>query len=105
MTINEKCLLASYEVSCCIAKNKILLTIEKDLVLSAAISRKIVEILDGSKYAIDIRKISLSNDTLSNKISDINKDQLVHLITRIKGSPNFSIQLDDTTNITKLAQL
>ncbi|XP_035229056.1 protein FAM200A-like [Stegodyphus dumicola] len=93
----------SYEVSYCIAKNKKPFTIGEDLVLPAAI--KMVEILHGRKYGDDIRKIPLSNDTVSNRISDINMDQLIQLITRIKESPKFSIQLDKTTDITKLAQL
>ncbi|XP_035229526.1 zinc finger BED domain-containing protein 5-like [Stegodyphus dumicola] len=93
----------SYEVSYCIAKNKKPFTIGEDLVLPAVI--KMVEILHGRKYGNDIRKITLLNDTVSNRISDINKDQLIQLITRIKESPKFSIQLDETTDITKLAQL
>ncbi|GLV33345.1 hypothetical protein CBL_08615 [Carabus blaptoides fortunei] len=78
-------------------------TIGEYLVLPAAIKR--VEILHGSKYGDDIRKIPLSNDTVSNRISDIKKDELVQLITRIKESSKFLIQLDETTDITKLAQL
>ena len=39
-----------------------------------------------------------------NRISEINKDQLVQLITKIRESPKFSIQLDETTDVTKLAQ-
>ena len=103
ITVNEKYFLASYEVSYCIAKNKKPFTIGDDLVLPAAI--KMVEILHGRKYSGDIRKIPLSNDTVSNRISDIIKDQLIQLITRIKESPKFLIQLDETTDITKLAQL
>ena len=64
-----------------------------------------VEILHGHKYANDIRKIPLSNDIVANRISEINKDQLDQLIGRIKESPKFSIQLDETTDNTKLAQL
>ncbi|XP_057667226.1 protein FAM200A-like [Diorhabda carinulata] len=71
--------------------------------LPAAI--KMVEMLHGRKYGNDIRKIPLSNDTVSNRISDVNNDQLVQLIIRIKESPKFSIHLDETTDITKLAQL
>jgi len=103
MTINEKYLLASYEVSYCIAKNKKPFTIGEELILPAAI--KMVEILHGSKYGDDFRKIPLSNDTVAKRISEINNDQLVQLITRIRESPKFSIQLDETTDITKLAQL
>ena len=102
MTVNEKYLVVSYEVSYCIAKNKKPFTIG-DLILPAA--TKMVEILHGSKYGDNFRKISLSNDIVANKISKINSDQLVQLITRIKESPKLSVQLDETTDITKLAQL
>jgi len=64
-----------------------------------------VEIRHGHKYVNDIRKIPLSNDIVANRISEINKDQLDQLIGRIKESPKFSIQLDETTDDTKLAQL
>ena len=52
-----------------------------------------------------IQKISLSNDNVMNRISEIDKDQLAQLITRIKENPQFSIQLNETTDITKLVQL
>ena len=52
MTVNEKYLLASYEVSYFIAKNKKPFTIGEDLVLPAA--TEMVEILYGSKYGDDI---------------------------------------------------
>jgi len=103
MTVNEKYLQASYEVSYLIAKNKKPYNIGENLVLPTAI--KMVEILHGHKYANDIRKIPLSNDIVANRISEINKDQLDQLIGRIKESPKFSIQLDETTDNTKLAQL
>ena len=47
----------------------------------------------------------MSNDTATNRISKINKDQIVQLITRIKEDPQLSIQLDKAMEITKLAQL
>lgn len=54
MSVNEKYLLASYEVSYCISKNKKPFTIGEDLVLPAAI--KMVEILHGSKYVYILHK-------------------------------------------------
>ena len=50
-----------------------------DLILPAA--TKMIEILHGSKYGDDIRKIFLSNNTVVNRISDINKDQLFLKLT------------------------
>lgn len=52
--------------------------------LPAAI--EMVEILHGRKYGDDIRKILLSNDTVSKRISDINKDQLIQ---ELKKAQNF----------------
>ena len=48
MTVNERYLLASYEVSYCIVENKMPLTIGEDLVLPAATT--IVKILYGRKH-------------------------------------------------------
>ena len=64
-----------------------------------------VEILHGSKYSNDIQKISLSNNTVANRISEISREQLVQLIQRIKESPKFAIQLDETMDVMKLTQL
>ena len=100
MTGNEKYLLASYKISYCIAENKKPFTIKEDFVIPAA--TKMVELLHRSKYGDDIRKISLSNDTVVNRICEIKKDQLVQLITRIKEGPKFSMELDETIDITKL---
>ena len=43
--------------------------------------------INGSKYSEFIRKNPLSNDNVTNKISEIDKNQLMQLITRIKESP------------------
>ena len=93
----------SYEVTNYIAKNKRSFTIGEDLVLPAA--TKMVEILHGSKYSDDIQKIPHSNNTVANRISGISREQLVQLIERIKESPKFAIQLDETTDTMKLTQL
>ena len=80
MTVNEKYLLESYKVSYSIAKDKKLFTIE-NLVFSAA--TKMVVILHGSKIGDDIQKFLLSNNIVAIRIFEIDKDQLVQLITRI----------------------
>ena len=41
-----------------------------------------------------MRKISLSNNTVSQRISEISEDQREQLILRIKESHKFAIQLD-----------
>ena len=64
-----------------------------------------VELLHGSKYSNGIQKIPLSNDSVANRVSEISRKQLVQLIERIKESPKFTIQLEETTDFTKLTQL
>lgn len=99
----EKYLLASYQASYLIAKAKKPYTVGEELVLPTAV--QITETIHGKKYADELRKIPLSNDTVARRISDISCDQFQQLIQRIKESPKFAIQLDESTDITNLAQL
>ncbi|XP_065578646.1 zinc finger BED domain-containing protein 5-like [Artemia franciscana] len=73
VTLNDKYLLASYEVSYLMAKTKKPFTIGEQLLLPAAI--RMSEIVHGKPYAAEISKIPLSNDTVSKRISDISNDQ------------------------------
>ncbi|GLV33279.1 hypothetical protein CBL_20087, partial [Carabus blaptoides fortunei] len=68
----EKYLLASYQASYRIAKAKKPYTIGEELVLPTAI--QITETIHGKKYADELRKIPLSNDTVAKRISDISSD-------------------------------
>ena len=52
-----------------------------------------------------MRKIPLSNNTVLRRISAISDDQREQLILRIKEGIKFSIQLDESTNITNMANL
>ncbi|GFR14311.1 zinc finger BED domain-containing protein 5 [Trichonephila clavata] len=95
VTLNDKYLSASYEVSYLIAKTKKPFTIGEQLLLPAAI--RMSEIVHGKQYAAEISKIPLSNDTVSKKISDISNDQFQQLLMRLKDSSKFAIQLDEST--------
>ena len=59
----------------------------------------------GKKKTNEMRKISLSNNTVRRRIFKIGEDQLEQLILRIKESRKFAIQLDESTDITKMAHL
>ena len=52
-----------------------------------------------------MRKISLSNNTVCQRIFEISKEQREQLILRIKESRKFASQLDESTDITKMAHL
>ncbi|XP_067137172.1 protein FAM200A-like [Centruroides vittatus] len=99
----EKYLLASYQASYLIAKAKKPYTIGEELVLPTAV--QITETIHGKKYADELWKIPLSNDIVTRRISEISCDQFQQLIQRIKESPKFAIRLDESTDITNLAQL
>ena len=86
-----------------IAKSKKPFTVGEELVHPEAV--KIAEIVFGSAHALEVKKIPLSNDTIARRISEICENQLQQLIDRVKNSPRFAIQLDESTNITNAAQL
>ncbi|KAI0985036.1 hypothetical protein GJ496_009701 [Pomphorhynchus laevis] len=90
VTLNDKYLLASYEVSYLMAKTKKPFTIGEQLLLPAAI--RMSEIVHGKQYAAEISKIPLSNDTVSKRISDINNDQFQQLLMRLKDSSKLSLR-------------
>ena len=99
----EKYTRASFEVSWLINTTKKPFNIGEDLVLPVAV--KMTEIVRGKKEAEDMRKIPLSNNTVSRRISAINDDQREQLILRIKEGIKFAIQLDKSTDITNMAHL
>lgn len=56
------------------------------------------------KYADELKKIPISNDTVTKRIAAISNDLFQQLLDRIKGNL-FSIQCDETTDITNNSQL
>jgi hypothetical protein len=60
----------------------------------------------GSDYLIQLQPLSLSNDTIRRRIQDMAYDILSQVVDEIKSCPNclFSIQLDESTDVTHLAQ-
>jgi hypothetical protein len=66
---------------------------------------KITKILHGKKYADELKFMPLSNDTVSKRIREVRDDMHEQLLERIKKSPKFVIQLDESTDISNLRQL
>ena len=95
-----KCTLSTLEllneVSYLIAKSKKPFTVGEELLHPAAV--KIAEIVLGSAHALEVKKIPLSNDTVARRVSEISENQLQQLIDRVKNSPRFAIQLDESTD-------
>ena len=54
---------------------------------------------EGKKTASKVRKISLSYNTTKVRCDNILKDLLKQLVIKLKKSPAYGLQLDETTNI------
>lgn len=102
-TVPQKALRASLEVSYLIGRNMKPHTIGESLVLPAAI--KIISIMHGEKYSNDLKSIPLSRDTVSRRITAISDNIKSNLLDRLKNSKFYAIQLDETTDISNMAQL
>ncbi|XP_061589540.1 SCAN domain-containing protein 3-like [Cololabis saira] len=104
LTGTSKCALkASYLVARRVAQRKKAFTIAEELVLPAAVDmcREMI----GEAAAKKLLTIPLSNDTVSHRIVDMASDIQQQLIERVKSSPFFSLQLDESTDVTNAALL
>ena len=59
----------------------------------------------GEKEAKKLDKIPLSNDTVTRRIDDIAQQVKKSLIENIKKSRFFALQLDESTDLSNLAEL
>ena len=59
----------------------------------------------GPQQVIEVRKVPMSAVTIKKQIDDMLNDIPETLIKRIKASSKISIQIDETTDISKKAQL
>ena len=89
-------MIASYRVSLLIAK-KGAFSIGEELIKPAAI--EMIRIVCGKKEASKLNMVPLSNDTIQRRIVEMSIDINEQLIDRIKNSGQFSMQLDETTDI------
>ncbi|CAK1591757.1 unnamed protein product [Parnassius mnemosyne] len=64
-----------------------------------------VSIMQGEKYANLLKIIPLSSDTVHRRINLLADDIKIQLIERVKGSPYYAIQLDESTDVANVAQL
>nr|XP_047128377.1 SCAN domain-containing protein 3-like [Hydra vulgaris] len=94
---------ASYKVSYIIAQNKKAHTLAEEVILPC--TKEIVRLLFGEEAAKKVDNISLSNTTVKRRLTDISSNIKENVINEIKESPYFSIQLDESTDVSSMAQL
>ncbi|XP_073537818.1 protein FAM200C-like [Phyllobates terribilis] len=102
--VNKPILTALYEVAYLIAKQGKLLTISETLIKPAAL--KMANLILGTAVEGKLSQIPLSNDTISDRIECMSKDILAQVIADLISSPaKFSLQLNETTDVSNLSQL
>jgi len=100
VTLNDKAQLASYYR---VAKEKQPHTAAEKLILPVAIHMASTVI--DEKNAQKLKCIPLSDNTVSRRINDISDNLEEQLITRLKAAGEFSIQLDESTDVSDCATL
>ena len=93
----------SYIVSLHITKSTKPHSIGETLILPAA--KDIVKTMFCEKLSKDIDLIPLSDDTVTRRINDMANNVESQLISRIKESSFYSLQIDETTDVSNEAQL
>ncbi|XP_040275822.1 protein ZBED8-like [Bufo bufo] len=102
--INKPILIASYEVAYLIAKQGKPHTIGETLIKPAVL--KMANIMLGKAAEVKLSQIPLSNNTISDRIEDMSKDILAQIVADLISSPaKFSLQVDETTDVSNLSQL
>ena len=100
---NKAVLEASYRIAFRIAQAKKSHTIGEELIKPCLIEATTL-VLAGEK-ANKLKEISLSNDTVKKRISEMSHDILLQVVEEVRSSPQFSLQLDESTDISLCAQL
>ncbi|VVC46493.1 Ribonuclease H-like domain, partial [Cinara cedri] len=95
---NENAVKASFAVSLLIGKSGKPHTIAEDLILPAA--KAMVSIMISKEVANNLNLISLSNDTIKKRIDSLSGNIKEQLLRRINECDYFSLQLDESTDIT-----
>lgn len=100
---NEKLMGASYEIALLIAKDKKPHTTGESLVKPYLLTA--CKTILNEKKCAKVAKISLSNDTIKRRIYEIAHDLKKQIIEKLNKSPFFSLQCDETTDISQNSQL
>ncbi|XP_067132238.1 zinc finger MYM-type protein 6-like [Centruroides vittatus] len=101
--VSEKVQEASYKVAELTVKAKKPHTIAETLLMPAC--KEMMKIVLGSKAASEISKIPLSDDTIGRRVIEMSSDIEDIMKEKINSSRKFSLQIDESTDISGHAQL
>lgn len=94
---------ATYEVALEIAKQKRPHEIGEKLIEPCML--KMVKLILGDSSEVKMQRISLSSNTIQQRISDMSVHVKEQILNEIKVSPLFSFQVDEPTDVISCAQL
>ena len=94
---------ASCKTSLQIAKQKKLHTIGETLIKSCMLEA--AQLVLNNASANRLKQISLSNNTVKERMQDMSQDIMRQVVEKILVSPFFSIQLDEPTDMAQCPQL
>ncbi|XP_032869060.1 protein FAM200A-like [Amblyraja radiata] len=100
-TTSAKALEASYAVSLLVAKAKKPFTIAEDLLLPAAVV--LAETMLDKNAAEKLKTVPLSNDSFCRRVDTMGTDIVEQVVGKLSDS--FSLQLDESTDVSGNAQL
>jgi hypothetical protein len=100
---SQSALLASFQIAELIAKSKKPHTIGETLVKPCLL--KAVEAVLGEPAKKKIQEIPLSNNTVKVRIEKISYDIEEQLLVKVKNSPYFALQCEESTDVTQCCQL
>ena len=102
-TVNKSAVYASYLASYEIAKQKKAHTIGEKLILP--VMKEVVKVMIGHRESEKLNSISLSDNTVKQRIEDMSSDVLNQIVKQAKASPFYAIQLDESTDVASQPQL
>ena len=101
--INTIALRASYKVALRIAKAKKPYS-DGEMLVKDCIQDVCLEVL-GKAAATKVAKVSLSGDTIARRVADLAENMEIQLLNQIKLAKYYSLQLDESTDISNMAIL
>ena len=102
-SFNADAVLASFEISYMIAKAKKPHNIGETLIKPCLLRTS--SLMLGETHCKKLSKISLSNSTVKTRIDEISNDILAQILEKVQKSSYYSIQCDETTDVSQLSQL